>query len=111
MSFHFNHDKFNRLTRENNYYLDKTITWEYDVGGNITSRKEYAYTTGTTITTSPVSDDTYSYGNTWKDQLTSYNGYECVYDSAGNPTNYRWNTLTWEGRLLKSFKTVLVGTP
>ena len=107
----YTYDKFNRLTRENNYYLDKTITWAYDVGGNITSRKEYAFTTSTTTLGTPIKTYTYAYGNDWKDQLTSYNGYECVYDSAGNPTNYRWNTLTWEGRLLKSFKTVLGSQP
>ena len=106
----YTYDKFNRLTRENNYYLDKTITWEYDVGGNITSRKEYALKTSGMLL-DPIKTDTYSYSNDWKDQLTSYNGYECVYDSAGNPTNYRWNTLTWEGRLLKSFKTVLGSQP
>ena len=106
----YTYDKFNRLTRENNYYLDKTIIWAYDVGGNITSRKEYALTTSSTLF-NPTKTDTYSYSNDWKDQLTSYNGYECVYDSAGNPTNYRWNTLTWEGRLLKSFKTVLGSQP
>ncbi|MBQ8505082.1 MAG: hypothetical protein IJ492_02340 [Clostridia bacterium] len=27
-------------------HIDKTIVWSYDVGGNITSRTEYAYTTG-----------------------------------------------------------------
>ena len=62
-------------------HLDKTQTLEYDVGGNITSRKEYALTTSSTLF-NPTKTDTYSYSNDWKDQLTSYNGYECVYDSA-----------------------------
>lgn len=86
------------FTSYSKHHLDKTQTLEYDVGGNITSRKEYALTTSSTLF-NPTKTDTYSYSNTWKDQLTSYNGYECVYDSAGNPTNYRWNTLTWEGMI------------
>ena len=54
------------------------MTYSYDYGnntydgGNITSKKEYAYTTGTLGT--PINTDTYVYGNTnWNDQLTSYN--------------------------------------
>ena len=66
----YTYDKFNRLTRENNYYLDKTITWEYDVGGNITSRKEYSLTTSS-ILFNPTKTDSYTYGGDWKDQLTS----------------------------------------
>ncbi len=99
----YTYDKFNRLTRENNYYLDKTITWEYDVGGNITSRKEYAFTTSTTTLGTPIKTYTYAYGSDWKDQLTSFDGKTCVYDLAGNPTTYKGNALTWEGRLLKTF--------
>ena len=84
-------------------YLDKTITWEYDVGGNITSRKEYAFTTSTTTLGTPIKTYTYAYGSDWKDQLTSFDGKTCVYDLAGNPTTYKGNALTWEGRLLKTF--------
>ena len=52
---------------------NKTITYSYDVGGNITSRKEYAYTTGDLG--SPTSTVSYSYGdNNWKDKLTNFNG-------------------------------------
>ena len=98
----YTYDKFNRLTRENNYYLDKTITWEYDVGGNITSRKEYALKTSGMLL-DPIKTDTYSYGSDWKDQLTSFSGKSCIYDLAGNPTTYKGNALTWEGRLLKTF--------
>ena len=99
----YTYDKFNRLTRENNYYLDKTITWEYDVGGNITSRKEYALKTSGMLL-DPIKTDTYSYGSDWKDQLTSFSGKSCIYDLAGNPTTYKGDTLTWEGRLLKTYR-------
>ena len=36
-----------------------------------------------------------TYGNAWKDQLTSYNGQVIEYDVLGNPTTYRGNNLTW----------------
>ena len=97
------YDKLNRLVRENNFAIDKTIIWEYDVGGNITSRKEYAYTTSNTLGAA-TNTYTYSYGSGWKDQLTSFGGKACVYDLAGNPTTYKGDTLSWEGRLLKTYQ-------
>ena len=41
------YDEANQLVREDNRLGDFTSTYTYDVGGNITSVKEYAYTTGT----------------------------------------------------------------
>ncbi len=79
-------------------YLDKTITWAHDVGGNITSRKEYALTTNS-ILFNPTKADSYTYGSDWKDQLTSFSGKSCIYDLAGNPTTYKGDTLTWEGMI------------
>ena len=97
------YDGLNRLVRENNPSIDKTTTWCYDVGGNITSRTEYAYTTGTLGT--PTNTFNYAYSTGWKDQLTSFNGQSIIYDQVGNPTSYRGATLTWtRGRLLASYK-------
>ena len=91
--------------RENNPTLDKTTTWCYDVSGNVCSRTEYAYTTGTVGT--PVATFNYAYGNGWKDQLTAYNGQSITYDQAGNPTSYKGATLGWtRGRLLASYNSV-----
>lgn len=99
----YTYDKLNRLTRENNKDIDKTIIWSYDIGGNITSRKEYAY--GGASLGSPTATYTYTYDDTWKDQLLSFGGNSITYDSAGNPTNYKGATLTWtRGRLLASYK-------
>ena len=52
-----------------------TWVYNYDCGGNITSKKRYAYTTGNLGTLKQTI--LYEYGDqnaTWKDKLTSYNG-------------------------------------
>ncbi len=100
----YQYDKMGRLVRENNQALAKTFVMAYNKGGNITSKKEYAYTTGSVGTA--TSTKNYSYGNTqWADKLTSYNGQGIVYDNMGNPTSYKGATLGWSrGRLLTSFK-------
>ena len=41
------YDSFDQLVRENNQAAGKTWTYAYDDGGNIRSKTEYAYTTGT----------------------------------------------------------------
>ena len=41
------YDSFDQLVRENNQAAGKTWTYAYDDGGNIQSKTEYAYTTGT----------------------------------------------------------------
>ena len=38
----FRYDELNQLIRENNHQLNKTITYAYDLGGNLTVEKEYA---------------------------------------------------------------------
>ena len=41
------YDNYSQLTRENNQQLGKTYLYAYDGRGNLTTVKEYAYTTGT----------------------------------------------------------------
>ena len=96
------YDACNQLIRENNQMLGKTILYTYDLGGNLTSRTEHAYTTGTPGAVTKT--DTFTYGNTaWKDQLTAYNGTPITYDGSGNPLQYRGMTFTWQrGRQLQS---------
>ncbi|MBR3597002.1 MAG: hypothetical protein IKL47_08535, partial [Clostridia bacterium] len=68
----YTYDNLNQLTRENNQKLGKTYVYTYS-NGNITNRKEYAYTTGTPGTA--IKTDTWTYGDTsWGDVLTAYNG-------------------------------------
>ena len=81
------YDALNQLVRENNAERNKTIVYTYDNGGNLTSVKEYAYTTGA-VSGTPITEKTYSYGNTeWKDLLTNYNGVDITYDDSGIRTS------------------------
>jgi len=74
--------------------------YTYDAGGNITSKKEYDYTTGTVGTA--LSTQTYTYGDSsWKDLLTKYNGTTLSYDTVGNLTGDGTWSYTWvHGRQL-----------
>ena len=100
-SITYQYDELNQLIRENNGVLGITVLYAYDAGGNMTSRKTYAYTEGTPQTLQK--NETLSYRTDgWKDQLVSWNGYRYVYDAGGNPTLLRGVPLTWgEGRRLK----------
>ena len=61
-----------------------TWVYAYDLGGNILSKKAYAYTAGTLG--AAVHTDTYTYGDAdWKDKLTAFNGKNITYDAIGNP--------------------------
>ena len=97
----YQYDELNQLIRENNGVLGTTVLYTYDAGGNMTSRKTYAYTEGTPQTLQK--NETLSYRTDgWKDQLVSWNGYRYAYDDGGNPTLLRGVPLTWgEGRRLK----------
>lgn len=96
------YDELKQLKREDSVEQNKTITYEYDAGGNILNKKEYSYTTSSTLLTTANKTITYTYGNTnWKDQLTNYNGKQITYDNIGNVLTYDGNTYTWQnGRQL-----------
>ncbi|MBP1920886.1 RHS repeat-associated core domain-containing protein [Youngiibacter multivorans] len=100
------YNELNEVIREDNGYLNKSITYTYDAGGNILNKKEYAYTNGTLGAV--LTTVAYTYGDTnWKDKLTAYNGKAITYDAIGNPLNYDGWTYTWEnGRQLKSLSNV-----
>jgi RHS repeat-associated protein len=96
------YNELNEVIRENNQRDNKTFVYNYDLGGNLLSKVEYAYTTGTLGT--PVDTIPYVYGNTnWKDLLTSFDGKAITYDAIGNPLTYDGGTFAWEGRKLTSF--------
>ena len=76
------------------------MVYEYDGGGNIVSKKEYAYTTGELGEVQRTV--TYGYDAVWKDKLTSYDGQSIASDAIGNPLTWRDGlSLTWSnGRQL-----------
>ena len=99
------YDDLNELVREDNAWLNKTIVYVYDKGGNIQSVKEYPLTSGSVENLTPTYTDTYTYGDSnWKDKLTAFNGNPITYDQIGNPLTYHDGTVfTWEnGRQLAS---------
>ena len=86
--------------RENNQAAGKTWTYAYDDGGNIRSKTEYAYTTGSlgaAVRTIP-----YGYDDaTWSDLLTSIDGQSLTADEIGNLLSDGTWTYTWQhGRQL-----------
>ena len=99
----YTYDAKNQLVRHDSVTQNCTITYAYDAGGNITSKKIYAYTTDSLTGKAPTETINYTYGNSaWKDELTSYKGEAIEYDEIGNPELYRGWTMGWEGRQLKS---------
>ena len=95
----YDYDALNQLVRENNQQIGKTYTYAYQ-NGNITERKEYAYTTGDLGEV--LDTKTWTYGNNiWSDLLTSFNGQTITYDEIGNPTTIGNKSLSWNGRQLQ----------
>lgn len=96
----YTYDSKNQLTRHDSVTQNKSFTYEYDAAGNILSKKEYAYTTGTLGAATRTIN--YTYGDTsWGDLLTEYYGVPIYYDGIGNPVEYYlgWEMM-WQGRSL-----------
>ena len=88
----------------NCYSHEEGGNYALDDNGNITCRREYAYTTGSLDSVTPLDTVTYTYGDSeWGDLLTGYDGRTITYDGIGNPlTDGTWE-YTWEhGRQLAS---------
>ena len=86
----------NRLVREDNKPLNKTITNTYDQGGNITFKREYAFSLDNENYLEPISVTPYIYADSGiMDQLLSFNGETIEYNGLGNPTKYRDKAFTW----------------
>ena len=96
------YDGLNRLVREDNKPLNKTVVYTYDNCGNITERCEYAYTrkNGEELTELDCTHFAYEYDG---DRLVSYNGEKCAYNNLGSPTTYRDKQAQWQygTRLIK----------
>ena len=98
----YSYDSLSRLIREDNKYFNKTTTFEYDAGGNITLKSEYVFTLTSDLNEkTPTAIYPYLYKSSgWRDQLVSYNGETFEYDELGNPTTCRGETFVWNGRQL-----------
>lgn len=96
----YEYDKLSRLNRENNQLMNRSYRCVYNSNGNISFKKEYAYTTGT-LPATPLVNHTYSYSGAYPSRLISFDGQTITYDNVGNPITYRGKTLTWvKGTLL-----------
>ena len=104
----YKYDSLSRLIREDNKLLNKTVTFEYDAGGNIVNRFEYTFTLSENLSEITPTVIPYSYATSGiRDKLMEYNSEQFEYDGIGNPTIYRNNALTWEkGRQLKSYGSI-----
>lgn len=95
------YDKRNQLIRVDDQVQGKTFAYGYDLGGNMTRIREYAYTTASTLPDTPVKTITGTYDSTWKDKLLTWNGVTMTYDAVGNMTKKGSTTFTWtKGRKL-----------
>ncbi|OZM58405.1 hypothetical protein CIB95_02210 [Lottiidibacillus patelloidae] len=95
-AINYDYNELNELVREDNKVINKTIVYDYDLGGNILSKTEYPYTLGDLTGVTGTKID-YTYGNAnWKDQLTKYDGKTIDYDAIGNPISYDGYTYSWE---------------
>ena len=99
----YTYNFLDELLRADDRTEGKSYAWSYDAGGNRTEERIYPYTTGTLG--EPETTISYGYGTeSWKDQLTEYDGQTITYDAIGNPLSYRDGmVLGWQhGRELKS---------
>ena len=86
------------MVREDDLHQGKTKVYTYDLGGNIISITEYAYTDPSIVNPeNAINTITYDYTDAnWKDNPTSYNGNIITYDEIGNPLSYNGYTMTWD---------------
>ena len=99
------YDEASQVKAEYNYAEKTAMTYVYDSNGNIVSKTPYTNVTSSDLSTATQGTAiVYGYGDgNWSDKLTSYDGLTISYDASGNPTSYRGETVTWNGRLMTSF--------
>ena len=93
----YHYDGMNRLAREDNLYIDKTIIYNYDRDGDILSKTEYDIDLYDEGLGEPIDVITYSYSESrWMSGITRYDGTdEISYDLNGSPIEYRGYTMSW----------------
>ena len=72
----YQYDGLSRLVREDSKQLSKTTTYEYDAGGNISCKTEYAFTLSSSLDEkTPLAMILYAYATSGnRDRLMSYDG-------------------------------------
>ena len=97
----YTYDSLNRLTRQENVKLNRIYVMEYDINGDILSKKTYNLTTGALL-----NEMQYEYNNTtWKNAFSKINNQSATYDANGNLTSYNDCTYTWDkGSRLSEFE-------
>ena len=100
------YDSFGQLVRENNKALDKTFVYSYNGIGNISSVKEYAYTTEATPS-GTASTKSFGYDILQPDILFLLGLKRITCDSLGYVKTYNGWTYTWDkGKLVSMQKSV-----
>ena len=89
------YDKLNRLIREDNKPLDKTVCFVYDNNGNILKQKQFAYTMADDLALESLeaTEKVYLYDG---DKLLNVGGSVCLYATTGILGTYRGKFVTWE---------------
>lgn len=78
------YDSLNRLIREDNAYIDKTVVYNYNSNGDIFSKVEYALTSSESLG-EPTDTIVYEYSDdSYPNVLTSYDNQSMLYDNSGN---------------------------
>ena len=95
----YEYDELNRLIREDNRLLNKTVIYKYDKAGNILLKKNYDYSLNDiTPSIKPRSINEYIYDCDNRDRLISYDGKLFEYDEMGRPETYKNNELEWNSK-------------
>ena len=88
------YDELNRLVREDNGDIGKSIVYAYGKTGNILSKTEYSLSFDELGT--PVDTIAYAYGfGASPHAVKNYDGEAIHYNERGNPIEYRDFTMTW----------------
>ena len=99
----YTYDGVNRLIREDNKRLNKTVIFTYDNNGNILAKSESAYTVKPMeeIENATVSEYRYDAAS---DRLLSVGNETFEYDAIGNPEQYKGIAVTWtKGRQMTGY--------
>ncbi len=93
---YYKYDKVDRLIREDNKGLNKTITYSYDANGNLVNRTTYDYTREDEILLDSTHVDNFYYNvSSNKDILRRVNDKDVTFDALGRLTSYDNHTFVW----------------